>query len=99
MKRYTVFALVAVLAATLFAGCRSRNSMPEPTVATAPPTRATTEATTHETTRETIHESTHETETHMNEGAIQDNTNESVEMLPEEGNMEGRMRGRIPSGH
>lgn len=103
MKKYTILALVLVLSASLFAGCRDRNNVnnttrPETSVTTTPTaatTRPTTQPTT-ETTRATTAPTT-ENVPETTENAPMDGT-AATDGTNGSGDMEGRMRRTIPSG-
>lgn len=99
MKKIIILALVPVLCATLFTGCRNRNDVnnttaPMPTVTTTP-TGETTRPTTMPTTEAptvTTQPTTENGPTDMNPGSTEDNAGtESTN-----GGTEGRMRGKIP---
>lgn len=104
MKKYTILALVLVLCAVLFAGCRSRNTVNTPnrpeTGATTTPTGVTTMPTTHPTT-EATRETTMPTTEHTPEGTHSEPMDgiggmEGTDGTEGTGDMEGRMRRAIP---
>lgn len=99
MKKFTILALVLVLCAALFTGCRNRSDVnnttaPMPTVTTTP-TGETTRPTTMPTTEAPTVTTQPATEQIPSE-SVHGNTEGTAGTENQNGTPEGRMRGRIP---
>lgn len=100
MKKFIILALALVLTMALFAGCRTRETMPatvpttqEPTQMTEMPTYATEHTTVPQTEATVPH--TENTVPHT-EGGNTGNQNDTTELLPGEENAgENRARNRV----
>lgn len=104
MKKYTILALILVLTASLFTGCRNKDGNPGdtstptamPTVEM--PTMDTTQAPTESTTEATVMPTTGSEPTgETNDGTT--NTTDATETTNANDMARGRSRQRIPNGH
>ena len=99
MKKYSILALVLVLTAALFAGCRGRNQTGD----TMAPTTGTVAPTVYPTTEATQPATTHAPTEHTTEHTTEHMTTEATEDIHGNGTVtegttgvEGRARGVVP---